>query len=115
MLYNFYSNLSQFEFNSNSVQKYLKPLIFEFKILFKIQKKERVYVAASLAFGPFHRSAHFRLSFTPTETGPLRSAFRPDMAHQGVISHLRLSSAPPPLRLSRRAVRHLLPLSSVCE
>jgi hypothetical protein len=45
--------------------------------MFKIQKKERVYAAASLAFGPFRRSAHFCLSFTPTETGPLRSAFWP--------------------------------------
>jgi hypothetical protein len=30
-----------------------------------------------LAFGPFHRSAHFRLSFTPTETSPLHLAFWP--------------------------------------
>jgi hypothetical protein len=59
--------------NLTSVQKYFKPLIFESKILFKIQKKERVYVAASLAFGPFRHSAHFRLS---------------------IVSHLQLPSAP---------------------
>jgi hypothetical protein len=70
-----YSNLSQFDFSSNSVQKYFKPLIFESKILFKIKKK--VYAATSLAFGPFRRSAHFRLSFTPTEIDPLCSAFWP--------------------------------------
>jgi hypothetical protein len=74
-----------------SVQKYFKPLIFESKILFKIQKR-RVYAAASLAFGPFCHSAHFRLS---------------------IGSHLQLPSAPPPLRSCRRAMRcRLLPSSS---
>jgi hypothetical protein len=77
MILKIYYNLSQFDFSSNSVQKYFKPLIFESKIMFKIKKIERVYAAASLAFGPFRRLAHFRLSFTPIETGPLRSAFWP--------------------------------------
>jgi hypothetical protein len=66
-------------------------------------KKERVYAAASLAFGPFRRLAHFRLSFTPTETGPLRSAFRPSMTPIG-------TTAPPAAPLHR----HLL-LSSTRE
>jgi hypothetical protein len=97
-----------------SIQKYFKPLIFESKILFKIEK-ERAYAATPLAFDPFHRSAHFRLSFAPTETGPLRSAIRPVMAHQGIISHLWLPSAPLPLRPRCRTVRCRLPLSSARE
>jgi hypothetical protein len=83
-----------------SVQKYFKPLIFESKIMFKIQKKEKEFMLQ-----PPWLSAHFRLSFTPTETGPLRSAFQPGMTHQGVVSHLWLPSAPPPLQPHRRAVR----------
>jgi hypothetical protein len=79
-----------------SVQKYFKSLIFESKILFKIQKEEeeRVYAAASLAFDPFRHSAHFHLS---------------------IGSHLWRPSAPPPLWLRRRAVRCRLPRSSVRE
>jgi hypothetical protein len=95
-----------------SVQKYFKPLIFESKILFKIQKKESVYAAASLAFGQFRCLAHFRLSFTPTETSLLRSAFWPGTAHQGIDSHLRLPLASPPLWPRRHVVRHQLPPSS---
>jgi hypothetical protein len=47
-----YSNLSQFDFNSNSVQKYFKPLIFESKIMFKIQKKGKSLCFSLLSFQP---------------------------------------------------------------
>jgi hypothetical protein len=73
----FYSNLSQFDFSSDSVQKYFKPLILNLKSCLEFKKIERVYAAASLAFGPFRRSAHFHLSFTPIETSPLHLAFWP--------------------------------------
>jgi hypothetical protein len=53
MLWKIYSNLSQFDFSSNLVQKYFKPLIFESKILFKIQKKKEFMLQ------PPQLSAHF--------------------------------------------------------
>jgi hypothetical protein len=101
-----------------SVQKYFKPLIFESKILFKIQKIERVYAAASLPFGPFRRSAHFRLSFTPTETGPLHSTFWPDTSAPKSGFHrlpppASIGPTAPPVAL--RVVHRRLPPSSARE
>jgi hypothetical protein len=64
MLEKFYSNLSQFDFSSNLVQKYFKPLIFESKILFKIKKE--------FMLQPPWLSAHFiaRLIFVSPSLPP---------------------------------------------
>jgi hypothetical protein len=83
-----YPNLTsvQIQFKSISNLRFLN-----LKSCLKFKKKERVYATASLAFSPFRRSAHFHLSFTPTETA--RSA-RPS----GPVQRL-----PPPASISTAA------------
>jgi hypothetical protein len=118
MLYKIYSNLSQFDFSSNSVQKYFNPLIFESKILFKIQKKKEFMLQPPWLLTHFVARPIFISPSLPPK--PARSAWPfgqvrrlPRPAFIG--SHVRLPSAPPPLRPRCRVVRHRLLPSSACE
>jgi hypothetical protein len=103
--------------NLTSVQKYFKPLIFESKILFKIQKKEFLlqppWLSAHFVARPIFVSPSLppKPALSARPSGPVRRLPPP----ASIGSHLWLPSAPPPLRSWRRAMRHWLPPSSTRE